>query len=90
MLAAFTALSVAACGKTVSVAMDDQAITTRVKTALLNDPGLSARNIEVQTAERVVTLAGTVTSAAEQDRAIQVARNTAGVADVRSELRIAP
>jgi hyperosmotically inducible protein len=82
-------LSLSACGRTVTVSMDDQAITARVRTALLNEPNLSARDITVQTSRRVVTLSGTVPTGEERDLAIAVARRSAGVADVHSELRIA-
>lgn len=83
-------LTLAACGKTVTASMDDQSITARVRTALLNEPNLAARNIDVQTAQHVVTLSGTVPSTEQRDRAIAVARSSTGVSDVRSDLRIAP
>ncbi len=88
-LAVVAVLSCSACGRTVTASMDDQAITARVRTALLNAPDLSARNITVQTSQHVVTLTGTVSTADERDRAIAVARAAPGVSDVRSELRIA-
>jgi osmotically-inducible protein OsmY len=37
----------------------------------------------------VVTLSGSVRTAAEAERAVQVARQTTGVSDVRSELAVA-
>ena len=37
----------AACGKTISEALDDTTITTRVKTALLNDPNVGGLRIDV-------------------------------------------
>lgn len=88
--AVLAALSLAACGRTVTASMDDQAITTRVRTALLNEPQLPARDITVHTSQHVVTLSGTVPTAADRDHAIAVARNASGVADVRSELQVAP
>ncbi len=89
-LAFVIAMSVAACGRTVIASMDDQAITTRVRTALLNEPNLAARDIGVATVQHVVTLSGTVPTAAERDRAIAVARGAGGVSDVHSELRVQP
>jgi osmotically-inducible protein OsmY len=86
MLAA--ALS-AACGKTVRpVATDDTGISTRVRTALLNDREVAATNIIVTASNRIVTLSGSVRTAAERDRAVAVARQTSGVSDVRSELAV--
>jgi len=83
-------LALAACGKTVTASMDDTAISARVRTALLNEPNLAAQNIDVQTTQHVVTLVGTVPTAEQRDRAVAVARSSTGVADVHSELRIAP
>ncbi len=78
----------AACGKTVGQTIDDATITTRVKTALLNDPQVSGTSIDVSTTVGVVTLSGIVKSQADQDRAIQVARGIPGVKDVKSTLQI--
>lgn len=36
----------------------------------------------------VVTLSGTVHSAAERDKAISIARNTTGVVEVKSNLKV--
>lgn len=68
---------------------DDMTITTRVKTALLNDPVISA-TIDVQTFEGVVTLSGKVKSKDEETKAIAVARTIHGVTDVKSKLEIQP
>jgi len=69
-------------------ATDDQTITARVKTVLLNDPQISATRIDVATTNGVVTISGTVKSKAEEQRAIQLARQVGGVKDVRSTLTI--
>jgi hyperosmotically inducible protein len=68
---------------------DDLTITTRVKTALINDPAISA-TIDVQTFEGVVTLSGKVKSKEEENRAVAVARSIRGVNDVKSKLEILP
>ena len=63
-----------ACGKAVDEAIDDATITTRVKTALLNDPEVGGMRgglrIDVDTFKGVVTLSGAVRTAAERDKAI--------------------
>jgi hyperosmotically inducible protein len=81
-------LVMAACGKTVGDTIDDAMITTRVKTALLNDPDIGALRIDLNTAGGVVTLSGDVKSKAEADRAVEVARKIQGVKDVRSSLKV--
>ena len=58
-----------------------------MKTALLNDTQINATKIEVATTGGVVTLTGTVRSQGEADRAVQLTRSTAGVKDVKSELK---
>jgi hyperosmotically inducible periplasmic protein len=83
-------LSVACGGKSIRPATDDGGITTRVRTALLNDTQVAANNINVTAVNGVVTLSGRVRSDAERDRAVAVARQTTGVSDVRSELAVQP
>ena len=83
-------LSVACAGKSIRPATDDGGITTRVRTALLNDTQVAANNINVTAVNGVVTLSGRVRSDAERDRAVAVARQTTGVSDVRSELAVQP
>jgi hyperosmotically inducible protein len=68
---------------------DDLTITTRVKTALINEPAISA-TIDVQTFEGVVTLSGRVKSKDEETKAVAVARTIRGVTDVKSKLEIQP
>ena len=78
----------AACGKTISEALDDTTITTRVKTAMLNDPNVGGLRIDVDTNRSVVTLSGRVKSQAEKDQAITLARRVNGVGEVKDELQV--
>ncbi len=82
-------LAMLACGKTIGETLDDATITTRVKTALLNDTSVTATDIDVNTSAGIVTLSGQVRSKAEADRIVQRARTVPGVKDVRSQLKIA-
>lgn len=84
-----------ACGGATSTAVnrpastgDDATISTRVKTALLNEPGVNATAINVQTASGVVTLSGQVKSGDEEQKAIATARQIPGVRDVKSQLKV--
>jgi osmotically-inducible protein OsmY len=85
---ALTAALTAACGKPIRPATDDSGVSVRVRTALLNDPQVAATNISVSATNGIITLSGSVRTAAERDRAVAVARQTSGVADVRSELAV--
>lgn len=81
---------IGACGKTVGETIDDATITTRVKTAFVNDPAVGAMRIDVDTFKGVVTLSGRVKSKDEEAKAIALARTIRGVTDVRSTLQIQP
>lgn len=83
-------LLVTACGKSVGETIDDATITTRVKTALLNDPDVGGLRIDVDTFKGVVTLSGRVKTKVEEDKAVSIARRTDGVSDVKSTLQIEP
>jgi len=89
---ALSAALLGACGggKAVSSTIEDASITAQVKTALLNDTEINATRIDVSTANGVVTMSGSVASAAEQERAIQLVRQVSGVRDVRANLAIGP
>jgi osmotically-inducible protein OsmY len=81
---------IAACGKTVGETIDDATITTRVKTAFVNDPLVGALRIDVDTFKGVVTLSGRVKSKDEETKAIALAKTIKGVKDVKSTLQIEP
>lgn len=80
----------AACGKSVGETIDDATITTRVKTALLNDPAVGGLRIDVDTFKGVVTLSGRVKTKEEEAKAIELARRVSGVTDVKSALQVIP
>jgi len=68
--------------------VDDSVITTKVKAALLNEPGLSSAEINVETFKGVVQLSGFVTSRADINKAIEIARNVKGVSSVKNDMRL--
>jgi len=78
------ALSVA----TAAFAQTDSALSAHVKTNLAADATVKGSSVKVATEDHVVTLSGTVPSQAVRDRALQIARDTAGVATVVDKLRI--
>lgn len=67
-------------------AIEDGAITAKVKTALLADPDVKGLMIDVDTKNGVVTLKGTADKAANRDRAVAIAKDTSGVKSVDSQL----
>src|SRR6187551_2302182 len=78
------------CGKTIGETIDDTTITTRVKTAMLNDPQVGAMRIDVDTFKGVVTLSGRVKNQTEHDQAVAIARKTSGVIEVKDALQVIP
>lgn len=63
------------------VALDDTAITAKVKAAIFAEPGLKTLQISVDTVKGVVTLTGSVDTAANSARATTLA---GAVADVKA------
>ncbi len=66
--------------------LDDAAITAKVKAALFAEPGLKTLQIEVDTHDGVVTLAGAVDSAVLRQRAVEIAGAMTGVQQVLDKL----
>lgn len=75
-------------GKVAGQAMDDTEITVKVKTALLNEPGLQSTKITVVTTMGTVTLSGSVDSQESKDKAIKVTQAVVGVKLVKNKLVI--
>ena len=73
---------------TVGCAQSDAGITTAVKGKLVADDLVKARQINVDTKDKVVTLTGQVQSPAEESRALQIARDTNGVRDVIDQIDV--
>ena len=68
--------------------IDDTTITTKVKTALVSDEMVKARDVQVETFRGVVQLSGFVDSAEQKERAAQVASGIAGVREVTNNITI--
>src|SRR5262245_43122244 len=78
----------AGAGQKTGEAIDDSAITTKVKASFAKDPDVSAMKVHVDTDKGVVTLSGDVKSSAEKEKAGHIARNTSGVRYVNNNLAI--
>jgi hyperosmotically inducible protein len=72
--------------ETAGTAIDDSGITAKVNTALIDDPTVKARQVDVETSHGVVQLNGFVDSAAAKERATTVARSVEGVQEVHNNL----
>ena len=66
----------------------DAAIAEQVKNRLVADEATKSSQIDVTTANQVVTLAGNVDSAAAKAKAVELARTTDGVRDIVDKLAV--
>lgn len=81
-------IEVSTVQKTAGEALDDAAITAKVKGKITADPDLNPFNIDVDSKQGVVTLSGRVATAAAKDRAEKLARDTSGVKGVHNDLKV--
>jgi len=68
--------------------VDDTAITAKVKTAIFEQPTLKSAEINVETFKGVVQLSGFVSSQANINTAVMVAKNVGGVTSVKNDMRV--
>jgi osmotically-inducible protein OsmY len=68
--------------------VDDVILTTRVKALIFEDNTLKSLEISVETFKGVVQLSGFVSSQAEIDRAVVLARSVSGVSAVKNDMRL--
>ena len=69
-------------------AIKHAAVTAKIKSKMVLDDLVKARNIHVETNGTVVTLTGVVDSEAERKRAVELAKETEGVTSVIDHLRV--
>jgi osmotically-inducible protein OsmY len=68
--------------------VDDTVITTKVKTAIFNEPSLKSSEINVETFKGAVQLSGFVKYQADINKAVSVARSVNGVTSVKNDMRL--
>jgi osmotically-inducible protein OsmY len=66
----------------------EAALTSKIKAKMVLDDNIQSRAIDVTTNDSTVTLSGTVRSTDEHDRAVRLARETAGVTTIVDRLRV--
>ena len=67
--------------------VDDSVITTKVKAAIFNEPGLKSSEINVETFKGIVQLSGFVGSTSDMYKAIELARGVKGVKSIKNDMR---
>jgi osmotically-inducible protein OsmY len=85
-----TALGCASTSKTEGTGeyVDDTVITTKVKTAIFNEPTLKSAEINVETFKGTVQLSGFVASKDAENKAVAVAKTVGGVKSVKNDMRV--
>jgi osmotically-inducible protein OsmY len=68
--------------------VDDSVVTTKVKTAIFNEPTLKSAEINVETFKGTVQLSGFVNSRSDVDKAVMVAKGVPGVTAVKNDMRV--
>jgi hypothetical protein len=68
--------------------VSDAALTAKITAKMSLDDSVRARKIDISTRDTIVTLRGTVQSGTAKARALELARETAGVAGVIDQLAI--
>ena len=69
-------------------AIKQGAVTAKIKSKMVLDDLVKARNIHVETNGTVVTLTGVVDSEAERKRAVEIAQETKGVTSVIDHIQV--
>jgi hypothetical protein len=78
----------AAAADTARRTVNDGALTSKIKAKMALDDTVKAADIDVDTTGGVVTLTGRVSSEAERQRALALARETQGVSQVIDRLQL--
>lgn len=73
---------------TVGNTVDDSVITTRVRSALIADPGVKSFDISVVTRKGEVQLSGYVDNGAQINRVIEIVNGVEGVQKVTNEMTV--
>ncbi|MCR6655687.1 MAG: BON domain-containing protein [Opitutus sp.] len=68
--------------------VDDAAITAKVKTELIRDEVVKAREVNVETFKGVVQLSGFVDTEEQRTRAAQIAAGVNGVTEVKNNITL--
>ncbi len=68
--------------------VDDSWITSKVKSEMVANKNVKARDISVNTNRGVVTLSGTAASWDESNKAAEIARSVKGVQSVENDIHV--
>ena len=75
-------------GEKTGAYVDDSWITSKVKSEMIANKSVKARDISVNTTKGVVTLSGTAATWDESNKAAEIAHGVKGVTSVENDIRI--
>ncbi len=75
-------------GEKTGAYVDDSWITSKVKSEMVANKNVRARDISVNTTRGVVTLTGTAATWEESNKAAEIAHGVKGVTSVENDIRI--
>lgn len=86
-------VSLAACAATdkkesTGQYVDNSVLTAKVKTAIFNEPTLKSLEITVETFKGEVQLSGFVSTIAQTNKAVEIAKGVPGVTSVKNDMRV--
>ncbi len=85
---AMTGCSSTSTEKSTGEYIDDSVISTKVKTAFIEDDDLKASEIQVETFKGTVQLSGFVAESSDIGKAEKVAKQIKGVKAVKNDIRV--
>ena len=85
---ASTLAGCAGSGEKSGAYVDDTWITSKVKSEMISNKSVDARDISVSTTHGVVTLSGRATNLEESNKAAEIAQRVNGVKQVENDIRI--
>lgn len=88
LLALFVGCAGTATQESTGDYIDDTVLTTKVKAAVFNEASLKSAEINVETFKGVVQLSGFVSSQADINKAVEIAREVPGVKSVTNDMRV--
>ena len=88
LLTALSGCASAQSHETAGQYVDDTVVTTKVKAAIFNEPGLKTLQINVKTYKGVAQLSGFVDSSVNAAKAGEVARGVEGITSVQNDLLV--
>jgi osmotically-inducible protein OsmY len=88
LLALFVGCAGTATQESTGDYIDDTVLTTKVKAAVFNETSLQSAEINVETFKGVVQLSGFVSSQADINKAVEIARDVPGVKSVTNDMRV--